>query len=77
MSSAKLLGNSPVNEFKPSCMQIVDRWGHKRKTTRSREWVRAFEQAMLNWWNLAHLELDGDDEIGGAFIAPWYHAPPA
>ncbi len=58
----------------PESVQVVYRTGHEVEASRARGRVQALELAKRDWWDLADLGLEDDEEIRRLFMQPWVEA---
>lgn len=74
VTSAQLFGDPSFDGFEPPGTHVVYRPGHEVEAARTRGRVHAFERAKQDWWDLANLGFDDDDEIRQVFMGPWLDA---
>ena len=58
----------------PESVQVVYRTGHEVEASRARGRVQGLEIAKRDWWDLADLGLEDDEEIRRLFMRPWAEA---
>ena len=74
VTSAQLFNDPKWDEFDPPGTHYVYRIGHEVEASRTRGRHQAMELCKRDWWELADLGLDDDEEIRRLFMRPWVTA---
>jgi hypothetical protein len=74
VTSAQLFNDPSYDDYDPPGTHYVYRIGHEIEASRTRGRHQAMELAKQDWWDLADLGFDDDEEIRREFIRPWVTA---
>ena len=74
VTSAQLFNDPKWDEYDPPGTHYVYRIGHEVEASRTRGRHHAMEFCKRDWWELADLGFDDDEEIRRLFMRPWVNA---